>query len=162
MFEIVLIMATFLCSLVAGFLFAFAVVVMPGIRRLPDAAFIRAFQAMDRVIQRNQPLFIMVWVGSALALLAAAALGFGRLDQSGRVLIIGATLACFLGVQLPTVAVNIPLNNAIKSVDVDALDGAAQTIAREAFEPRWIRWNAFRTVAACAVSGLLLVQLFRL
>ena len=32
-FQIVLILATFLCSLVAGFLFAFATVVMPGIKR---------------------------------------------------------------------------------------------------------------------------------
>ena len=31
-FQIALILATFLCSLVAGFLFAFALVTMPGIR----------------------------------------------------------------------------------------------------------------------------------
>ena len=33
-FQIALILATFLCSLVAGFLFAFALVAMPGIRNL--------------------------------------------------------------------------------------------------------------------------------
>ena len=43
-FQVVLMMATFLCSLVAGFLFAFAAVVMPGIRSLDDGGFIRAFQ----------------------------------------------------------------------------------------------------------------------
>jgi uncharacterized membrane protein len=37
--------------LVAGFLFAFAAVIMPGIRSLGDRAFIRAFQVIDRVIQ---------------------------------------------------------------------------------------------------------------
>jgi hypothetical protein len=35
-FHIALIRATFLSSIVAGFLFAFAVVVMPGIRSLDD------------------------------------------------------------------------------------------------------------------------------
>jgi uncharacterized membrane protein len=45
-FQAVLILAAFFCSLVAGFLFAFAAVVMPGIRRLDDGAFIRAFQAI--------------------------------------------------------------------------------------------------------------------
>ncbi len=45
--EVALILATFLCSLVAGFLFAFAEVLMPGIRALGDREFIRAFQAMD-------------------------------------------------------------------------------------------------------------------
>ncbi len=59
-FQIALILATFLCSLVAGFLFAFAVVAMPGIKRLNDGEFIRAFQVMDGVIQNNQPIFLLV------------------------------------------------------------------------------------------------------
>ncbi len=50
-FQIALIAATFLCSLVAGFLLAFAIVAMPGIGSLSDREFIRAFQVMDRVIQ---------------------------------------------------------------------------------------------------------------
>ena len=48
-FQVTLIVATFLCTLVAGFVFAFAVVVMPGIRTLGDGEFLRAFQVMDRV-----------------------------------------------------------------------------------------------------------------
>ncbi|MGB5425029.1 MAG: hypothetical protein WBN03_22880, partial [Desulfobacterales bacterium] len=65
-FQAALILATFLCSLVAGFLFAFSVVVMPGIRSLNDREFIRAFQVMDRVIQNNQPIFMLVWIGSVV------------------------------------------------------------------------------------------------
>ena len=53
--EIALILATFLCSLVAGFVFALAIVTMPGISTLDDREFIRAFQVMDKVIQNNQP-----------------------------------------------------------------------------------------------------------
>ena len=67
-FQIALLVATFLCSLVAGLLFVFAVVVMPGIGNLNDREFIRAFQVMDRVIQNNQPLFMLVWLGSVVAL----------------------------------------------------------------------------------------------
>ena len=72
LFKALLLLATFLCSLVAGFLFAFAVVIMPGIRSLDDGGFIRAFQVIDRVIQNNQPLFMVVWVGSVVSLIAAA------------------------------------------------------------------------------------------
>jgi hypothetical protein len=36
-------------------LFAFAVVVMPGVGRLDDGGFIRGFQVIDRVIQNRQP-----------------------------------------------------------------------------------------------------------
>jgi hypothetical protein len=84
--QAILTLAAFLCSLVAGFLFAFAVVVTPGIRGLDDAGFLPAFQVIDRVIQNNQPLFIPVRVGSVLALGAAAVLGLwypGRTELRG-------------------------------------------------------------------------------
>ncbi len=74
-FQIALILATFLCSLVAGFLLAFALVVMPGINSLNDREFVRAFQVMDRVIQNHQPIFVLVWVGSVVALVSSAVLG---------------------------------------------------------------------------------------
>ncbi len=161
-FQIALIIAAFLCSLVAGFLFAFAVVAMPGIKSLGDREFIRAFQAMDRVIQNNQPLFMLVWVGSVLALVAAAILGIGRLDGPERVLIIVAAAAYVLGVQLPTVTINIPLNNKLQTLDADSMDQKARREARDNFEPRWNRWNAIRTTVASVVSALLLGLLYRL
>src|SRR5688500_10874091 len=95
-FHAVLVLATFLCSLVAGLLFAFAVVIMPGIRSLDDGGFIRAFQAIDRVIQNNQPLFVFVWVGSVLALIAAADLGLWALSGAASLLDDGAALLYLL------------------------------------------------------------------
>lgn len=54
MTEAILLLAALLCGLVAGLLFAFAVVVMPGLRTMDDAAFVQAFRAIDGVIQRGQ------------------------------------------------------------------------------------------------------------
>ncbi len=161
-FQATLILATILCSLVAGFLFAFAVVVMPGIRSLNDREFIRAFQVMDRVIQNNQPIFMLVWLGSVVALLASAVLGIGQLDGAGRLLIIFAALAYLLGVQLPTVTINVPLNNQLQSLDVDAMNETTQKEARKDFEPRWNQWNSIRTIFASLASALLIILLFRL
>ena len=159
-FPAALVVAAFLSSLVAGLLFVFAIVVMPGIRRLPDREFIRAFQAMDGIIQNNQPLFILVWVGSAVAVIATALLGLGRLDGPARVLMLLAAFAYVVGVQVPTVAVNVPLNNRLQAVNVDALDPAAQQRARRDFEPRWNRWNAVRTIiASLASAGFMLLLL---
>ena len=158
--QIVLFLSTFLCSLVAGFLFAFAIVVMPGIKDLKDREFIRAFQVMDGVIQNNQPVFILVWVGSVVTLLASLVLGMGQLEGVGRLLIIFAALAYLLGVQLPTAAINIPLNKRLQALDVDALDKTEQEEARKGFEPRWNRWNAIRTFFAGLASALLIVLLF--
>lgn len=161
-FPVILIVAAFLCSLVAGFLFAFAVVAMPGIKFLSDRQFISAFQAMDGVIQNNQPLFMLIWVGSVLALITALVLAIGQLDETGQILIIAANLIYFGGVQLPTITINIPLNNKLQTLDVETASGTALKTARRDFEARWNRWNSIRTTLACLVSALLLILLFRL
>jgi uncharacterized membrane protein len=160
-FQAVLVLATFLCSLVAGFLFAFATVVMPGIRSLDDGGFIRAFQVIDRVIQNNQPLFIFMWVGSVLSLVGAAVLGLWALSGVDRLLVIVAALVYILGVQLPTVTINIPLNNELKKLDLGTMTETTRKRARDAFEPRWNRWNAIRTACASVASLLLMVLLIR-
>jgi uncharacterized membrane protein len=161
-FQIALILAAFLCSLVAGFVFAFAFVVMPGISSLSDREFIRAFQVMDGVIQNNQPIFVLVWIGSVVALVTSAVLGFGQLDGTGRLLIVFAALTYLFGVQLSTFTINVPLNNKLQALDVDAMSETAQEGARQDFESRWNRWNSSRTVFASLVSVLLMVLLFRL
>ncbi len=162
LFPIILIVATLFCALVAGLLFAFAIVAMPGIKLLNDGEFIRAFQAMDGVIQNNQPLFMLVWLGSALTLLLATALGFGQLDLVGKGILLTAALLYIVGVQLPTVRINIPLNNQLQTLDVGQMNAAAQAAARLNFEPRWNQWNRIRTAVATLVTTLLILLLFLL
>ena len=117
---------------------------------------------MDRVIQNNQPIFVLVWVGSVVALVTSAVLGIGQLDGAWRLLIIFAALAYLFGVQLPTVTINIPLNNKLQTLDVDAMNETTQKAARKDFEPRWNSWNSFRTAFASLASALLIILLFRL
>ena len=161
-FQIILISATLLCSLVAGFLFAFATVVMPGIKTLSDREFIRAFQVIDGVIQNNQPLMVAVWMGSILAAVAAAVMGFGQLDGAQRLLLVAAPIVYILGVQLSTFTINVPLNNRLQRLNVDVMDEVALKAARMNFEPSWNRWNLVRTPFAGLASVLFMVLLFRL
>lgn len=158
-FHIALILAAFLCSLVAGFLFAFSTVVMPGMRNLNDREFIRGFRVIDGVIQNNQPVFLVVWVGSVVAVVVSAVLGIGQLDGAGRLLMILAALIYLLGVQLPTAMINVPLNNKLQALDVDSMNEATQKAARKDFESRWNLWNFIRTVLASVVSVLLIILL---
>ena len=162
LFQVVLMAAALSCSLVAGFLFAFAVVVMPGLRSLDDGEFIRAFQAIDRVIQNNQPLFILVWVGSVLAVGTAAVLSVWEPGRIGRALAISAAALYLVGVQLPTVTVNVPLNNQLQKLDPGTMSEADRRRARNEFEPRWNRWNRIRTACASLVTLLLLLLILRM
>jgi uncharacterized membrane protein len=160
--QIALALAAFLCSLVAGFLFAFAVVVMRGIRNLGDREFLRAFQEIDGVIQRGHPLFGLVWLGSVFVLLIGLALGIGQLVGLERMLLVLAGGVYLLGVQLPTFIINIPLNNELQALDIDGADDYACRSARARFEPRWNRWNSIRTALAVLASAMLVVLLVRI
>jgi uncharacterized membrane protein len=160
MFQITLILATFLTTLVTGFVLIFAIVVMPGIGRLKNHEFLRAFQVIDRTIQNNQPLFVLIWIGSALALLVATVLGIGQLQGLGRILMILAAMSYIVGTQLPTIVINIPLNNRLQTVNIDALNETSQRAERRRFESRWNRWNAIRTAFASLSSALLITLLW--
>lgn len=160
--HITLILATLLCALVAGFVFAFAIVVMPGLGTLNDREFLRGFQVIDRVVQNNQPLFGVVWIGSVIALLASAGIGFSQLAGLDRGLLIAAVVIYLLGVQLPTMSINVPLNNRLQAVDIASADESTLDEARRDFEARWNRWNQVRTVLATVTSVLLLVVVLRL
>lgn len=160
-FQIALILSAFLCSLVAGFLFAYEIVVMPGIKHLNDREFIRAFQVTDRIIQNNQPIFFFVWVGSAIAIVVLAFYGIGRLQGVDLFLLTLAVLMYVLGVQVSTIAIHLPLNKKLQTIDLDGMNEADIEIARNDFEPRWNKSNTIRTCIASCVSVLLLVMLFR-
>ena len=147
-------------SLVAGLLFGFAVVVMPGLAKLADKDFLFAFKHIDGIIQDNQPLFIVVWAGSILSAITTLALGVMNLSGDQLYLVSAASGLYLLGVQLPTFRFNIPLNNMLQNLEIDALDESEAASARGDFETPWNRWNRFRTVSAIfSVSMLLLVLL---
>ena len=160
--HVTLVSATLLCSLVAGFVFAFACVTMPGLGTLEDREFLHGFQVMDRVIQNNQPVFVLVWAGSALTLIAAVGLGFSQLTGLDRLLLLAAGVVYLLGVQLPTLTINVPLNNQLQTLEVQTMSETALSAARTQFESRWNRWNQIRTVLAVLTSVLLLTLVLRL
>lgn len=161
-FTSLLVLATLLCGLVAGFLFAYAVVIMPGIKGLDAAQFLRAFQVTDRVIQDGQRLFMLVWLGSALALTACAVLGLWTLAGIDRLLLLVAAAAYLAGVQASTIILHLPLNNQLQQLSLDTMDEQALLAARAAFEPPWNRSNEIRTAIACACTLVLVILAARL
>lgn len=155
-------LSALLCSLVAGLVFTFAIVVMPGIQSLGDLAFLKSFKAMDRIIQNNHPIFMLVWLGSAVVLLVSTIMGIWQLEGLDRILLIVACAIYLFGVQLPTVTINIPLNNQLQSQDLDTMTEPELLEATARFESPWLIWNAIRTVFAILSTGLLLILLIRL
>jgi uncharacterized membrane protein len=114
---------------------------------------------MDSVIQNSQPLFMLAWVGSFLVLLVTAALSLWAPAGSYPVFILLALLIYALGVQLPTVRINIPLNNELQALDSRSMSTLELKEARGRFEERWVRWNTSRTVFSNLTTLLLIFLL---
>ena len=154
-----LLVSTLLCTLVTGFVFTYAIVVMPGFGKLNDREFIQAFQATDGIIQNNQPLFILVWVGSIASVAATIVLSVVHLDRNEHWVIILFGTLYIIGVQGITMLVHLPLNNSLQGVDINELDVESLKQLRSEFETRWNYFNNIRTSIACAVSIALLISL---
>lgn len=150
-----------LVTLVAGIVLTFAVVVMPGIRSLKDHDFLLAFKVMDRVIQRNHPVFMLVWIGSIVALVVSTGLGLFQLVGLDRTLLVLASVIYIAGLVVPTAAINVPLNNELQKLDLDTMTEAELREFRLRFEPTWNRWNIIRTYVATATGVVLLEVLLR-
>ena len=160
-FHVTLILSIMLCSLVAGLLFGFAIVVMPGIAKLTDKEYLLAFKHMDGIIQNNQPLFILVWAGSILSIIITLILGMMILSGTQIYLLVFASILYLFGVQLPTFRFNIPLNNSLQNLDIESLEESEVTSFRVDFEIPWNRWNKIRTVNAILAGSTLLLLLIR-
>jgi uncharacterized membrane protein len=147
---VALVAATMTTGLMAGVFGLFSHTIMPGLHKTDDRTFVGAFQAIDRAI--INPLF-MVWFFGALVFAGAAA---ALLGGEGSVLpwILGAVVL-YLAVVVITLAVNVPLNDAIKAAgDPDRISDLA--VVREHFdEARWATWNLVRTVLSTAALGCL-------
>ena len=155
-----LIVSTLLCALVTGFIFTYAVVVMPGFAKLDDRDFIRAFQVTDGVIQNNQPLFMLAWVGSIVSVVATMILGFIELHGIERWTVFAIGFVYLIGVQGITIRVHLPLNNRLQRLEIDEMDPESLSKERNKFETRWNYFNNIRTLIAFAVSFSLMLFIY--
>ena len=160
--DISLIFSILSCSLVTGFIFTYAIVVLPGFSKLGDKEYIRVFQVTDGVIQNNQPLFMLTWIGSIISVLGAilASILSPDLGKTWFIVLIGVVY--LLGVQGITITIHLPMNNHIKDLNLDELDNQTLSKERLKLETKWNYFNNIRTGVGFFVSlSLLLVLTLR-
>ena len=157
--DVSLIFSITLCSLVSGFIFTYAIIVMPGLSNLNDKEFIRAFQVTDAVIQNNQPIFMLTWIGSIVSLLSTILTSIISFGLSETWLVVLLSIFYLLGVQGITISIHIPLNNQIQKVLIEELNDEAIKDERVKFERKWNFFNNIRTSISISVTLLLLIIL---
>ena len=168
-FNAILLLTNFLCNIVFGEMLVFQTVIMPGIAKLDDGDFLRAFQVIDGIIQNNEPIFVFVWIGSVLSIVITTVCGVvmsplvksvdNVLQEPWQAIGLLTAAAAWLVCQYITVTINIPRNNRVKALDIANLKPLEKAVERTFFEPTWTKWHRFRTVLFGSVSFYLLVLL---
>ncbi len=150
--NISLFFSTLLCSLVTGFILTYAIVVMPGLSKLDDKEFIKAFQVTDGIIQNNQPIFILIWVGSIISVVSTIIMSIFTLGLLEAWKIIFVSLVYLIGVQAITIIIHLPLNKRIQNIDINSTNLQSLNEERKNFETKWNYFNNIRTVIAFLVT----------
>ena len=150
--NISLFFSTLLCSLVTGFILTYAIVVMPGLSKLDDKEFIKAFQVTDGIIQNNQPIFILIWVGSIISVVSTIIISIFTLGilEGWKIIFVG--LVYLIGVQAITIIIHLPLNRRFQKIDINSISSQSLNEERKNFETKWNYFNNIRTVIAFLVT----------
>jgi uncharacterized membrane protein len=147
---VALMVATMTTGLMAGVFGLYANTIMRGLGRTDDRTFVGAFQAIDRAII-NPWFMASAFVGPALLAIAATVANLGRPALPW----VAAALALYVITVVITIAVNVPLNDALKAAgDPDRIGDLGHV--RERFdEARWAAWNLARVLTTTTAFGLL-------
>jgi uncharacterized membrane protein len=141
------------CGLIAGVFYAFSVMVMRSLARLPAQHGIAAMQAINAAALR--PVFLGVFTGTA-ALCAAVVVGaVVDWDDASPYLVAGGLLYLVGSFGL-TVGYHVPRNEALDRVEPSNPDAAGHwgRYVRE-----WTTGNHVRGLAALAATALLTIAL---
>ena len=136
-----LLAATLTTGAMTGVFGIYANAIMPGLRATDDRTFVGAFQSMDRAI--INPCSCSRFLGALVFSGVAAGLYAG---EQSVLPWIAAAFVLYLAVVVITLAINVPLNDALKAAgDPDRITDLAQVRGRFD-EARWVAWNIVRTI----------------
>jgi uncharacterized membrane protein len=142
------------CGLMAGVYFAFSTFVMTALGRIDQASGISAMNAINVDIVRS--LFMPLFLATTLASAVLATMALFRLNEPGAIMMLAGGVLYVIGMLVVTMVFNVPLNDALASVDPASADAASHWARHQA---DWTMWNHVRTVASTAACALFIAAL---
>jgi uncharacterized membrane protein len=148
-----LITATLTMGLMAGVFGLYSHTIMPGLRRTDDRTFVGAFQAMDRAI--INPWFMPAFIGALLLTGLGAVLCLGARYRAALPWLVAAFVLYLIAFVL-TMAINVPLNDAMKAAGAPDRIADLAAVRANFDEAKWAAANLVRTVTSTVAFGCLL------
>ena len=134
-------------GLMAGLFFVFSNAIMRALSTLENERGMAAMQAINAVILN--PLFMLLFVGTALLCAVGLATSLMREQQPGTTWLLSGSLLYLIGGFGITAVCNVPLNNRLAALHAGSPEGRAFWLR---YVSAWTKWNHVRTL--CCVASL--------
>jgi uncharacterized membrane protein len=154
--DLAVLVAALGCGLIAGFFFAFSILVMKALGAIQPAHGISAMQSINVVV--INPWFLTPFFGTALLCVILSVTALLRWHEPGATFVLAAGLLYVLGTIGVTMLFNVPRNNALAAVAPTSAEGAALWAD---YIVTWTQWNHVRTIAALAAAAAFTIALMR-
>jgi uncharacterized membrane protein len=152
---IVLVVGGTLSGLSAGVMYTFSVAIIPALRSLAAKRHLVAAQMIN--VKIVNPVFMLSFLGPTLLLPLAAYLARNGAQFP---LLLAAAALHIIGVNGVTIMGNVPLNDRLAKVEVEALSEADAEQVRQDYQgvgAAWLRLHHVRTWAALAATALVFI-----
>ena len=145
--DTLLLVAALGTGMIAGTFYAFSSFIMRALGRLTGREGLVAMQAIN--VAAVTPLFMLGFIGTATLSAAALVVAIAQRDAAGSPFAIAGAALYLVGSFGLTAARNVPLNNALMTLD----PGNPASIAQwNSYLVTWTAWNHVRTVASLAAT----------
>ncbi|MDQ2095838.1 anthrone oxygenase family protein [Rhodalgimonas zhirmunskyi] len=134
-----------LSGAIFGFFYAWICSTMWGLDAADPRVAITAMQAMNASVRNI--VFAPAFFGTGPVLLVTAGLALAASHRPAVLVFAAAGLVYVLGGTVLTMAINVPMNEALGATPVPDTAEAAALIWAD-YSPRWQVWNTIRTVAS--------------
>ena len=153
--DVLIVCTAIACAAMGGVFFAFSSFVMRALARMPPAQGIAAMQSIN--IVAVTPVFMTALFGTAAACLAVAA-SAAVTDWQGvtSAYVLAGSLSYLIGTIAVTIACNVPLNNALASLDPKGSDAL---LFWPQYVRQWTAWNHVRTMSGLLAAALLTIAI---
>ncbi|GAA3474660.1 anthrone oxygenase family protein [Nonomuraea roseola] len=140
------VLSVLLLGAMAGLFFAFSTSVIPGLDAIEPERAVAAMRSANRKILN--PLFLPAFLAANVAPLVTGVLLLTQGRSSAGIAFLVAGGVYVVGAFVVTMAINVPMNNAL-----EAGTGPAERLWAD-YSPGWQRWNVIRGLASLLALGV--------
>ena len=153
---IIMASAILFTGLMAGIFFTWSNAVKPGIGKLSDLEYLKAFQSMNRVILNNA--FRLVFAGALIAVALVPVFYFNLYPKNIFWVFVLTLVIYWIGAFGVTILGNIPLNEILDKTNLESISFEEVKELRRSIEVKWNNLNLIRAISSGITFLLLLVS----